>query len=115
MGKQENKLKNKILLSIDEKTQRLFRANAGTAWQGKTLRHTSDRLILQNPRPFHGMPEGFPDLFGWTKKIITPEMVGNAVAVFTATEIKATGTMSDEQKNFMKLLVEMGGIHEVKK
>ena len=82
---------------------RLFRANSGTAWAGKVLKHAGDLITLKNPRPFHGMPTGTPDLIGWTTREITPDMVGMRIAIFTGIEMK-TGTVpvTPEQKRFIE-------------
>jgi len=60
-----------------------------------------------------GLPDGYPDMSGWTSVAITPDMVGHKVAIFTAWELKATGDLSEKQKDFRKVLEEMGGIYEV--
>jgi hypothetical protein len=79
------------------------------------LSHKNGIIIIKNPRPFHGLPEGFPDMAGWAETEITPDMVGKKIAIFTAYELKATGEMTDEQKNFRRVLLDMGGIFEERK
>jgi hypothetical protein len=55
------------------------------------------------------------DYIGVTELLITPEMVGNTVAVFTALEIKETGweysgtPREVAQKNFIDLIIKKGG------
>jgi hypothetical protein len=112
MGHKENKLKCKRLLNL-KPSERLFRINAGMAWTGTDIIKKGKFLIIKNPYPFHGAPTGWPDLCGWTEITITPEMVGQKVAVFTAEEIKATGTLSTDQKKFRKIIERMGGIFKV--
>lgn len=54
---------------------------------------------------------GASDLIGWYSTIITPDMVGKRIAVFTAFEVKtATGKVSQEQANFITQVKENGGI-----
>ena len=93
---------------------RLFRANSGQAWAGKVLKHAGDLMTLKNPRPFHGMPTGTPDLIGWTTCEITPDMVGLRVPIFTAVEIK-TGLVrvTPEQARFIELVKKCGGFGEI--
>src|ERR1700722_4368372 len=45
---------------------------------------------LKNPRIVSAGcgPTGMPDYLGWTEVTITPDMVGQKIAVFTAAEIK---------------------------
>ncbi len=112
MGTQERRLINQVLLSLPE-NKRLIRINAGTGWSGKIVKHDQEILILKNPRPFHGVPAGWPDLIGWETVEITSDMVGKKVAVFCAEEIKATGDLTDQQKKVKKLILEMGGIYRI--
>ena len=60
----------------------------------------------------YGLRPGSSDLIGWTSKEITPEMVGNMVAVFTAVEVKKPGGKgaSDNQKIFIRNVIDAGGI-----
>jgi len=112
MGQKENKLKEKILVEMPD-DQRLFRINSGMAWAGEIITKTADKIVLKNPRPFHGAPSGWPDLAGWTTKKITQDMVGQEIAVFTGIEIKATGKQSKHQKKFEEVLTDMGGVYDV--
>lgn len=112
MGQKERDLINERLLSLPENT-RLFRINCGMAWAGKIVKRTPGMLILQNPRPFYGAPNGWSDLAGWETITITPEMVGQKIAVFLFEEVKATGNLSTDQKKFQSVLEKMGGIFRV--
>jgi hypothetical protein len=114
MGAPERKLINEILKNLP-KNKRLFRINAGTGWTGEVVRKTENSITLKNPRIFHGAPTGWPDLAGWETVEITPEMVGQKIAVFVAEEVKATGGLSKIQKLFRDTLENMGGIFRVVK
>lgn len=111
MGKPERDLINDYLSNLPENV-RMFRTNSGMAWAGKSTLKGEFRII-KNARPFHGMPEGFPDLTGWTEIEITPDMVGQKIAVFTTVEVKATGKIKPESKQgkFRDLILRMGGLH----
>lgn len=115
MGQKEGRLISAIL-NNPEPGEILFRANAGFGWSGEIVKKTRDTITLKNPRPFKGQEEGFSDLFGWTEKIITADMVGKNVAVFTVKEVK-TGKLkaTDKQKAFIKKVNDAGGIGEVVK
>ncbi len=89
----------------------IFRANVGKAWQGEEHRLPNGDLLLKKPRPFSsGLPPGFSDLFGLVSVEITPDMVGQKLAVFVALEVKAAkGRTSDKQANFIKAVNDNGG------
>jgi len=112
MGYKENDLKNEILSNMPP-SQRLFRINSGMGWAGQIISNKNGRVVLKNARPFHGAPEGWPDLSGWSTVEITPDMVGQRLAVFTGLELKATGDQSTGQKIFASILKQMGGIYRV--
>jgi hypothetical protein len=101
-----------ILLSLPENV-RLFRMNSGMGWAGKVLKRTPDVVVLSKPRPLHAAPEGWPDLCGWTMRTITPDMVGQKIAIFTAVEVKVTGRLTKAQKAYRAIIEAMGGIFRV--
>ena len=111
MGYKEKNLINEYLSNLPENV-RMFRTNSGMGWTGKSVKK-GDVTLIKNARPFHGMPEGFPDLAGWTEIEITPDMVGRKIAVFTTVEVKATGKINPESKQgkFRDLILRMGGLH----
>lgn len=89
-----------------------FRANVGRAWASNDVRKLPDgSLLLKDPRPFStGLPAGFSDLFGFVPVTITPDMVGQTVAVFTAIECKsAKGRAREKQDNFLQVVRGAGG------
>lgn len=141
MAYKEKQIINDVLLK-GSKHGRLFRANSGMAWIGKILKKAKDFIIIKNPRPFHGMPEGTPDCIGWESKEIAISCCGSCkmytkescpeystdhqkccicyipfnaqkIAIFKGVEIK-TGNLqlTPEQKRFKKILLEHGGIYE---
>jgi hypothetical protein len=82
---------------------RLFRNNQGVATfaGGQRVRYG-----LANP--------GGSDLIGLRSVVVTPEMVGQKLAIFTALEIKTpTGRMEPEQRNFIDFVQRSGGIADV--
>lgn len=87
-----------------------FRNNVGMGWVGKAIRK-GKLTIIENARPLHaGLTEGSSDLIGWTSIKVTPAMVGEKLAVFTAIETKTKrGTPSKEQKNFITNVKNAGG------
>jgi RNase P/RNase MRP subunit p29 len=113
---QENEFSKRLLLALPRHV-RLFRNNTGTGWVGKVVKRLSDILVIKDPRPLHaGLCEGSSDYIGWTEKVITSEMVGQKVAVFTAVETKTKrGRVSSEQENFVARIRDAGGIAFVAK
>jgi len=109
MGFKEKNLINEFLSNLPE-NMRMFRTNSGMAWAGKAVKK-GDITLIKNARVFWGMPEGWPDLTGWTEIEITPEMIGQKIAVFTAVEAK-TGSLklSEKQNRFKEIIEKMGGI-----
>jgi hypothetical protein len=113
MGAPERDLINSRLASL-QPHERRFRINAGLAWTGEIVRRTRTTITLRNPRPFHAAPPGWPDLAGWDSVSVTPEMVGQLVAVFAAEEMK-TGRqrLSRLQRLFRDCLLRMGGEYRI--
>jgi hypothetical protein len=63
-----------------------------------------------------GLGTGTSDFIGWTTQIITADMVGRSVAIFTAIEIKASDeTPNEDQQKFIDLVKKNGGIAKVYK
>lgn len=104
---------------------RLFRLNTGRAWISglgpKGVQRLSDGSVrIAAARSIAlglSAPNGDPiigacDLPGWTSVVITPEMIGRTVAVFTSIECKPTkgGRVSKEQANWMEQVQKAGGI-----
>lgn len=117
----ENALLKKFLLEHSKLGSRLFRNNVGMAWTGQTNGPIKDYisvslspgdLVIRKARPFHaGHPKGSPDLIGWTTIEITPNLVGQKIAVYTAIEAKTEHvSATKEQKQFIKTVLEAGGI-----
>ncbi len=63
----------------------------------------------------YGLGVGSSDFIGFKSVIVTPDMVGQRVAIFTALECKAPagGVVSLEQKSFLNAVKDAGGIAAV--
>lgn len=115
----EKKVQNDILLEASKKGWRLFRNNVAQAWVGVLFRSpmpVSIRLmpgdiVLRSARPIDaGLCKGSSDLIGWESVTITPEMVGQKIARFTAIEVKnGNGKATAEQSNFIDNVNRAGG------
>lgn len=103
----------------------IFRANIGQGWTSSekplkarhymTVSLAPGDVVLRDARPFStGLPPGFSDLFGLVPVVITPDMVGQQVAVFTALEVKtAKGKPTEKQAAFIKAVNDNGGRADV--
>jgi hypothetical protein len=95
----EQRIQQEIRLAISKGDTRVFRNNTGT------LRDANGRPVQ------FGLAKGSADLIGWTTRTITPDMVGQRVAVFTSIEVKApAGRVSPEQRQWMEAVQAAGGI-----
>lgn len=92
--------------------KRLFHISSGMGWSGKILNNSNGRLVLKDAIPFHGAPEGWPDLAGWTITEVTEDMVGSAIAVFTGADVEEIGELTPKQQIFRSVLEQMGGLFE---
>ena len=92
----ETNLMNAILIA--NHGCRLFRNQTGA------LKDEHGRLVR------FGLCKGSSDLIGFKSVTITPEMVGQKIAVFTAIEVKTpSGKATAEQMNFINRVREFGG------
>ena len=110
MAKESN-IQKKIMLAAS-KYSRVFRNNVGIGWTGNVFNTSKGDKLIKNARPLRaGLCTGSSDLIGWTEKIITPDMVGKNIAIFTAIEVKTDkGRASKDQLNFIEQVNKSGGI-----
>jgi hypothetical protein len=95
----EQQIQQRIRLALSRGPVRLYRNNTGT-------------LRDQHGRPVtFGLAVGSADLIGWTTRTITPDMVGQQLAVFTSIEVKTpTGRVKPEQQQWLDAVQAAGGI-----
>lgn len=87
-----------IRLALSRGNVRLFRNNVGA------LQDRAGRFVT------YGLAVGSSDLIGYVSIIITPDMVGNRMAVFCALEVKdAKGRVAEQQANFIRTVNDAGG------
>jgi len=120
MGARENPAQREAWLEFGRQGSKMFRLNSGTAWAGKGQRQPDGTVLIAYAQPVtlgFGYPNNKPvagasDLIGWTPVVITPEMVGQTVAVFTAGEAKPAtgGKASEDQEKFIAAVRRDGGI-----
>ncbi len=107
----EHAIQNEIRLGISGKAT-MFRNNVAVSWVGDVTELKDGSVLIRNARRLHaGLCEGSSDLIGWRSLIITPEMVGELIAVFSALEVKSkTGRATAGQKNFCDRVIQAGGL-----
>ena len=101
MANEETILQQHIRLALGRRPElRLFRNNTGSLPDPRTKR----------PVQF-GLCKGSADLIGWRTVTITPDMVGQQVAVFASIEVKTpTGRLRPEQKTWLDAVQAAGGV-----
>lgn len=106
----ESEIKRRIQLAIGRGESRVWNNPVGLGWQGKLLSHKDGVAILQGARAVRfGLAEGSPDLIGFVTLTVTPEMVGQKLAVFLGVEVKTdSGRPSVAQTNFINFLLQNG-------
>jgi hypothetical protein len=97
----ETTLQQQIRLALGSRTDlRLFRNQVGQLPDPRTGR----------PVQF-GLARGSADLIGWRTITVTPEMVGQQLAVFTSIEVKTErGHVRPEQHAWQRTVSAAGGI-----
>lgn len=110
----------RILIACSDAGARLFRNQAGVAYQGDATRfaiptkmtvYPGDVLIRAARTLTSGLCVGASDCIGWNSITITSEMVGRRVAVFAAVECKSqSGRLTPEQARFLAAVKNAGGI-----
>ena len=95
----EQTIQQEIRLQCSRGPVRLHRNNTGT-------------LKDQHGRPVtFGLAKGSADLIGWRTITVTPDMVGQQVAVFLSIEVKTpTGRLRPEQQQWLEAVQAAGGI-----
>jgi hypothetical protein len=96
----EAKIQNEILAAIGSRPDcRLFRNHVGRVQDQYARWHT------------FGLCVGSADLIGWRAVTVTPEHVGQTLAVFLSIEVKTDkGKPSTEQLRWQKVVKQHGGI-----
>lgn len=96
MQNPETKVQNRIMMDMSEKGYLVWRNQVGLF---KTLDGRTVNIGIK----------GSSDLMAVKPTVITPEMVGQTLAVFVAVEVKtATGRQSEPQKKWQKAVEKLG-------
>lgn len=111
MSDNPNDLVKLILIEASKYGARLFRRNTGRAWTGnKVTTHADGSITIHDPRPFHAGIKGQADAYGWATVTVTPDMVGERIAVHVEVEAKTgTGRLTPEQASWLDVVQKAGG------
>lgn len=107
-------IQNEIRLQVSKEKPncKLFRNNVGVAYFGTKVELKGlGEVLTKLRRIVYGLFVGSSDLIGWTETVITPEMVGKTVAIFTSFEVKRPKKKpTEEQENWLWAVMKAGGI-----
>lgn len=107
----ESDIQADILLDLGRGDSRLFRNHVAKGWTGEFVKVDGPFTILKHARRgSFGLCVGSSDTIGIKRTLITPQMVGGILGVFTAIEVKdAAGRRREEQIKFVKMVQNFGG------
>lgn len=112
--KSEKLFESEIHSEFNRGDTRLFRNHRGRFWAGKLVSFKEGIVkLLAASRVECGIGgDGGSDRIGAHQIVITPEMVGKTVAIFTAIELKKPtgGVVSEKQQKFIDFIIGFGGI-----
>lgn len=115
----EHTIMHRIMLAVSRAGTVIWRNNVGTAWAGQaTVARRPMQVMLQpgdavvrQARPLHaGLCKGSSDLVGLTPVVVAQRHVGTTLGVFTAIEVKSGTKATEEQKNFIRHVLKLGGL-----
>lgn len=109
-------LMRRLQIAASSLGARLFRQNVGMSWVGnkiergpRTVRLGPGDVVIRNARPFHAGFAGMSDLGGFKPELITPDMVGETVAIYSQVEVKENARPTKEQLAWIKAVNASGG------
>ncbi len=114
MSQPETILLQDIRLAVGKaaKHARLFRNHAGLFFAGRVKQRSGTTIILENAQQIHaGLTTGAGDLCGWVSVVVTPEMVGQRVAIFCSPDAKVGKRALDpDQETWRDNVLNAGGL-----
>lgn len=105
-----------VVANQETDLQQRIRLALGTRHDLKVFRNQVGQLPdPRTGRPVQfGLARGSSDLIGWRTVTITPEMVGQRIAVFTSIEVKtSTGRVTPAQRHWIDAVRLAGGLAAV--
>lgn len=112
----EQDIQAQILIELSKNNVYALRINSGNFWGGEVLSHNGDMLLLKHPTKIAGAPAGTSDIIGCKTVIISQEMVGKTVGIFTCIEVKKPSEKpKPHQEKYLALMNSRGAIAGVAK
>lgn len=103
-------LTNRIRLAVSQLGGRLFGVTVGKFWTGYLVRRLENGdTVLRNARIVNVGIKGMSDLAGWIPVTITPDHVGQTLAVRLDIEVKTTDAATAEQLAWIEAVKKSGG------
>jgi hypothetical protein len=109
----ESTIQNQIMFALGSRPDvRIFRNNVGNGYVGRVLERKPGYIVLKQWRRIqYGLDVGSSDLVGMKSVVVTPDMVGQRVAVFLSPEVKKPGEgLHGAQADWRDMVLAMGGI-----
>lgn len=116
-------LMNRCMLALSKAGASVWRNTTAAGWAGKSFSLSAgevyrarggERVVLDAYPIKAGLCEGSGDIIGLLSIEITPDMVGERVAVFCSWEVKdGKGRPTKPQENFAGHIAMAGGIGEI--
>lgn len=99
----EVSVQNQIRSECGHGPTRLFRQESSFFYTGRLGKLRDGTRVLLHPREVRVGFDGQPDLGGWTTMTITPDMVGQTIAIAVQIEVKRPkkNKRSEEQVQFI--------------
>jgi hypothetical protein len=114
----ESNIMRRMWMALSNAGSTLFRNNVALAVVGRVtyikevcaVRLGPGDAVVRNARPLHaGLIKGSGDLIGWTEVVVTPEMVGTKIAIFTSIESKDGTKSTEDQVKWRRNVQRAGG------
>lgn len=122
MASQETSIVNEIMKDTSRHGVRLFKNVRGVFYTIEGVKALISAAMSLNPARIKQavqqlrittaglLAAGASDLIGFTPMVITADMVGKKIAVFTACEVKTPdGRVAKEQQDFANFVLQSGG------
>lgn len=112
MAESESSIQRRIQMALAKQGSLVWRNESSGSYMGKVIHKAGDQVTLSGARFLPaGLCKGSSDLICCTPTVITQDMVGKTIGVFTAVEVKtARGRTSPEQDKFLLAVNRAGGI-----
>lgn len=104
-------LTNEVRAAVSKLGARLFPMTVGVFLTGRIIsRLPNGDSVVRGARTVNVGTKGMSDLVGWVPVVVTQEMVGKTIPIYSAVEIKAgKDRLRPEQATFIEAVKKMGG------